>query len=307
MTVAVDVAVLSRCTVPQPLAEEIVQQYADVLRVGRVMVNGAEVCWDTSGSTRSQLQAFSVAFCGALRKLPESNSLEDSVLCQAVYWFCKVVSINYVLCEVLDVVKEKVGRECSITTTGRAGRIVMEYGVEVQPNQMMRVHVTWTEKGNIIHCDPKTAKKQVKGTLSSLATVFPMPPNPCFIPTYSLDMTVKRSYKEQLISGVVCVAKRQRRRGGECIYVDSPLHSTSSASFEACSTAAPSSPEGSLTSEVSVDSFSWDSWELPSPTGSDSRGIPSPLHFRARSVSLASESNLREAAKGFLCQEAQIL
>jgi len=301
MTVAVDVAV------PQPLADEILQQYADVLRVGSVRVNGAEVCWDTSGSTRSQLQAFSMAFCGALRKLPESKSLEDSVLCQAVYWFCKVVSINYVLCEVLDVVKEKVGKECSIKTTGRAGRIIMEYGVEVQPDQMMRVHVSWREKGNIVHCDPKTAKKQVKGTLSSLATVFPMPPNPCFIPTYSLDMDVKKSYKQRLISGVAYAVKRQRHRGGDCVYVDSPLHSTSSGSFEACSTEAPSSPESSTTSEISVDSFSWDPWELPSPTASDSHGIPSPLHFKTRSVSFASESSLRDTARGFLCQESQLL
>jgi len=76
--------------------------------------------------------------------------------------FCKVVSINYVLCEVLQIVKEKVGKECSINTTGRG----LDYCVEMQPDHIMRVHLTWKEKGNIMHCDPRTAKKQVKGTLS---------------------------------------------------------------------------------------------------------------------------------------------
>jgi len=297
--------------VPQPLAEEIVQQYADVLRVGRVLVNGSEVCWSTSGSTPSQLEAFSVAFCRALRSLPESQGLEDAVLHQAVYWFCKIVSINYVLCEVLHVIKEKVGKECSIRTSGHGGRSIVDYCVEVQPDHLMRVHLTWKEKGNIIHCDPKTARKKVKGTLSSLETVFPIPPNECFTPTYSLNLNVKKSYKEAIVSKVAWMAKnkkqRQRCREGECIYPDSPLHSSSSSFLESASTACSTEQPCSLSSEISTDSvYSWDSSDFP-------REISSPLHFQTRSVRTSpsfrdgAEVSLRDTARGFVCQAVEVL
>jgi hypothetical protein len=291
MTVAVDVVV------PQPLAEEILQRYADVLRVGRVLVNGCEVCWSTSGSTAIQLEAFSAAFCAALRKLPESQGLEDAVLWQAVYWFCKVVSINYVLCEVLHLVKDKVGKDCSIRTSDSRGRSILDYAVQVQPDHSMCVQLSWREKDNVIYCNPKTAQKKVKGTLSLLKTEFPLPPSPCFTPTYSLSLKVKRSRKSTLISKVACIAKSQRRLTGESLFVDSPLHSSSTLNLEAwcaCSTEAPS-----LTSDLSVDSmFDDDSWDAPSP--SSSREISSPLHMQTYSVTAlpcdCTRSPLRKTA-----------
>jgi len=285
--------------VPQPLAAEILQQYADVLRVGRVIVNGAEVCWSTAGSTASQLKAFSEAFCEALRKLPESQELEDAVLSQAVYWFCKVVSINYVLCEVLQVVKAKVGKECSISTSSRGGRSIVDYCVEVRPDEMMRVHLVWSEKGNIVHCDPITSKKTVKGTLSSLATEFPIRASACYIPSYSLHMKVNKSYKQKMISKVTCVAKGRRRQSGECVFIETPLHSSSPLSLDAgtiCSTEAPSC----LTSEDSVDSiFSWDdNWDASSPVHS----VASPLRSQASPVTASpsgcTSMTLRDTAKG---------
>jgi hypothetical protein len=271
--------------VPQPLADEILKQYGDVLRVGILSVNGAEICWSTSGSTRTQLQAFNAAFCSALRQLPESSGLEDAVLSQAVYWFCKAVSINYALYEVLQAVKDKVGKDCSIATSGKAGRTIVDYGVHLQADHSMRVFVSWREKGNIIYCDPRTAKKQVKGTLSSLVTEFPLHPSPCFTPSYSLHMKLKRSYKQKIISKVTSLGKSRRHMAsaGEQLCLDSPLHSQSSLTLESsCSTEAPSS----LTSEVSFDS--WDDWEAPSPV--DSVLVSSPLHFCARSVKAAPRS-----------------
>jgi len=253
--------------VPQPLAEEILKQYADVLRVGRVKVNGSEVCWATSGSTPSQLEAFSAAFCGALRKLPELQDLEDTVLCQAVYWFCKVVSINYVLCEVLQVVKKKVGKECSINTAGRGGHW-LDYCVQVQPNQTMQVHLSWKGKGNIVHYDPELGRKSVQGTISSLVTEFAMPPSPCFSPTYTLHMKSKQSYKQRMISKLARLSKKQDRQSGICVSVDAPLHYSSAVNFDvisSCSTDHVTDALSSLTSEVSMDSiFSWDDfWEPP--------------------------------------------
>jgi hypothetical protein len=275
--------------VPQPLAAEIVQQYADVLRVGRVRINGSEVCWSTSGSTPSQLKALIAAFCGALRKLPDMQDVEDGVLCQALYWFCKVVSINYALFEVLHVINEKVGKECTIRTTGKGGKSIVEYSVEVRENQLMSVKVSWSEKGNIVYYDPKTAKKTVKGTLSSLMTEFPMQPNALFTPTYSLDFQVNTSYKQKLISKIACATTNHRGRGS-CMLLDTPLHSSSSLSLEASLTACSTEGPSSLPSECSVDSWqqldalpSYESWEPPSPL-SEGELFPAPLCFHVRSV-----------------------
>jgi len=278
---------------PQPLAAEIVQQYGDVLRVGRVSVNGCEVCWKTSGSTSSQLDAFSAVFYEALRKLPETTYLDDPILHQAVYWFCKVVSINYAFCEVLDVLKEKVGKRVSIKTSGQGGRPMVDYGVVVQPDKTMQVYVSWREKGNIIHCDPKTAKKKIKGTLTSLVTEFPLPPSPCFAPAYSVHMKMKRSYKQKILSKVVSFAKKPKPRVSPQIFLESPLQSRSSLNMEGsvtgCSTEAPSSDvslDGDfLTQTKNMGSLSWDCSDSDSDDASvNGQEIASPLHFRARSV-----------------------
>jgi hypothetical protein len=283
--------------VPQFLAEEIVQQYADVLRVGCVKVNGAEVCWPTSGSTRSQLKAFSEAFSGVLRKLPETKGLEDVILSHAVYWFCKVVSINYVLCQVLQLVKSKVGKECSISTSGRGGRSIVDYCVEVQSDNTMRVRLVWKEKRNIVHCDPKTARKEVRGTLSMLAVDIPMRPSPCFTPVYTLDMKVKRSYKQKMISKMT-PWRNTRRCSSDNVYVDAPLQSCSSSFMEASTSYGTEAPS-SFTSFSEVDSITSrdNSWDLPSPCSS----LSSPLHFAVHSVSALptdhSQSTLRETSR----------
>lgn len=247
-----------KMALPSAMTDEIVKQYSDVLRVGRVMVNGSEVCWSTSGSTRSQLDAFSVAFCGILRKLPELQDMEDDIISQAAYWFCKAVSINYVLCEVLRVVKQNVGMDCSINTACNAGR-GLEYSVDVQSNHVMRVALSWKEKGNIVHYDPELSRKTVKGTLSSLATEFPMPLNSCFCPVYSLQMALRGAFKRRVISNFACISKdmtrMMRRQSGTNVFVDTPLHCQGQLDEDASNTEAPSS----ITSEISMDSLlSWD-------------------------------------------------
>jgi hypothetical protein len=238
---------------PQPLSAEITQQYADVLRVGSIRLNGVEVGWSTIGSTDEQLKAFSSAFWNALRKLPDTYGLEDTTLSQATYWFCKVVSINYALSDVLDIVKSKFGEGCCIRTSDNAGRTLVEYIVEVLPDHTMQVSMAWRDKGNIIYCDPRTARKTVKGTMSSLVTDFALPPDPAFSPTYHLHMKTKRSYKQKLFSKVSGLVRKSRQRHQEeTLALDSPLRSCSSLSpastSSVCSTEAPPSLRSDCTS-----------------------------------------------------------
>lgn len=214
---------------PPDLAAEILHRYADVLRVGRLILNGSEVCWSTSGSTESQLEALSTSFSKSLKDLPEVRDLEDSILSRVVYWFCKVVSINYALSDVLDVVKSKLGEGCSIMSSGHSGRRCVEYNVEVLPDRKMRAFISWQQKGNVVYCDPRTAKKKVKGTLSSLVTEFPLPPEHDFTPTYRLHLKEKRSRKQKMISKMSSLLVKQRpHHYDESLVLDSPLHSCKS-------------------------------------------------------------------------------
>mmetsp|Transcript_69906 Transcript_69906/g.158661 ORF Transcript_69906/g.158661 Transcript_69906/m.158661 type:complete len:296 (+) Transcript_69906:53-940(+) len=272
---------------PLPLAADILWHYADVLRVGRVRVNGKEVLWNTCDSTREQLRGFSTAFIGALRQLPELSGVEDSVLCEAAYWFCKVVSINYAFSEVLELVKQKVGTMCSIRTCGDAGMSLVDYCVEVQPGCLMRVYITWRGKGNIVHCDPATAKKRVRGTLSQLETVFALPPEAGFAPTYRLRLKLKRSRTSRLLSAVACAVSGKRRSAIEMMALEDPL---GKGYPPACGLA----PAFSGTSSWSASLDSSDSHTtLESLSEGEADGLddfddpalfPEPLHFTPHSV-----------------------
>jgi len=195
---------------PQPVADEILRHYADVLRVGRIRVNGAEVRWDTAASNEDQLKGFVVVFVAALRRLPELANLSEAVFSQAVHLFCKVVSINYALSEILQLVERKVGSMCTIKTCGPKGASLVEYLVEVTSDRSMRVRVAWKGCGNIVSCDPKTAKKRVRGTLSHLETQFPLPPDAAFTPAYSVKMKLRRSHTSRLISSVAGCTSPQK-------------------------------------------------------------------------------------------------
>jgi len=193
---------------PRPLAEEILRQYADVLRVGQLDVNGAEVKWDTrDASNRSQLHGFCSAFVNSLKRLREAEGLHETVLREAVYCLCKGVSINYALSEVLQLVSKRVGEPCSIGTSGKDGRSLVSYNVELLPSHRLRVRMSWIGNGNIVSCNRTTAKKRVRGTLSLVETEFALPPEPDFVPVYKLQLKLKRAPLQRLVSAIVSPCK----------------------------------------------------------------------------------------------------
>jgi len=191
---------------PQALADEVLWQYADVLRVGRLTLNGRELTWNNSTSNDAQLSGFCETFIGALKEVPALAGVEGSDLCQATHWFCKAVSINYALSELLCLLQkrlgERLGAVCSVATSGPSGNVLVEYAVTVTERRSMLVRVNWRGQGNIICCNPKTAKKTVKGTLSYVETEFPIPLDPSFRPTYRIQMKLQSSRPTEFINKV---------------------------------------------------------------------------------------------------------
>merc|ERR1712184_214350 len=88
----------------------------------------------------------------------------------------------------------------------------------------MRVCVSWAGKDNIISYDPRTARKQVKGTLCCFETEFPLSPKPGFVPEYSLGIHLKASSASRLIKMVACAGSEGKRScSRERLFVKAPL------------------------------------------------------------------------------------
>lgn len=179
---------------PQSVAAEILHHYADVLRRGSLRVNGVLVSWDASLQRlpEERLDGFSSALSKAMRAVPEVGQLADESFCGgAAYWICKALSINYAMSEVLHMVKRKVGRACSIESwSGQGAQNKAEYSIEIRSGPSLLVGISWCCSGNLVACDPLTAEKEVKGTISRIETEFSLPP-PCgFTPAYHVEMEV---------------------------------------------------------------------------------------------------------------------
>jgi len=193
---------------PDHVAKDLLRRYADVLRVGRLTVNGREVTWDTHASTANQLQRFCSALSTSLEHLPEVKGLDDAVLCKMPYWLCKALSINYALSEVLHLLSRKVGALCCIED-GKSEPV--DYGVELARIQqekgvkhILAVSLDWRGRDNIVCRDLSTAARSVKGTLSRLETEFPLPPGRDFAPEYTLRLQLRRSFTSRLLSTIAC-------------------------------------------------------------------------------------------------------
>lgn len=207
---------------PPKVAEEVLRRYADLLRVGRITLNGETASWQTDTSNEFQLHGFCATVSAKLRELLPDLAEDNPVVLQlASYWLLKAVSINYALIEVVVLVRERVGVLCTIETRDERGGASVDYSVEVLPGPSLRVSITWRKGNNIVYCDPRTAERKVKGTLTNLATEFRLPPEPGFVPAYSLDMQLRRSLAAKIVSRLGCVGSDHNNMN--LIHVDEPL------------------------------------------------------------------------------------
>jgi len=217
-------AIMENASLPEAVSRELLQRYADVLRVGRVMVNGELVTWETSTSTELQLKNFcQELFLRLSHVLPELAEKNPVLLRFAAYWFCKSVSLNYALIEVLLMIKQRVGVLCSIETRGSGieGGLV-EYSLDATPgSNNLKAAVSWRKANNIVYLTPERHDVQVKGTLSRLTTEFHLPPEEGFLPAYCLQMRLRKSLAATVVSKLACGGASQ----SETIFIDEPLRS----------------------------------------------------------------------------------
>eukprot|EP00439_Symbiodinium_sp_Y106_P025766 s1994_g3.t1 len=140
-----------RWALPEPLVQETLRRYADLLRVGLVSVNDEVVRWSSDTSKELQLRSFCEAFVDKLRSLKELSRLDDAILRLSSYWVCKAFSINYALHEVLTLIQRRVGMFCTIETREDRASALVSYSVEARSSHRLAVRMRWRGKAICIH------------------------------------------------------------------------------------------------------------------------------------------------------------
>lgn len=214
-----------RWALPEPLVQETLRRYADLLRVGLVSVNDEVVRWSSDTSKELQLRSFCEAFVEKLRSLKELSRLDDAILRLSSYWVCKAFSINYALHEVLTLIQRRVGMFCTIETREGHGSALVSYSVEATSSHRLAVRMRWRGKDNILYFNALSGEKQVKGTIRCFETDFGLPPEAGFAPLYRLQMLLK--HRGMLASKVACATRSSRNEAlpEEPLQVAEPLAS----------------------------------------------------------------------------------
>lgn len=179
-----------------PMAREIITQYGDILRVGSLRIAGELISWDVGANRlpEDRLADFIQALSAALERHPETKDLmlnagQDGL----IYWLCKSLSVNYALAEVLSLLKQKIGKVCSIESWNAQGNTKpVVYNIRVDSGPVLHVGITWAGSDNIVSCDPLTGEKCVEGNISRVETLFALPPPHGFKPEYCVEMDLCR-------------------------------------------------------------------------------------------------------------------
>lgn len=192
-------------SLPPPVVTDILRNHRDLLRVGCATLGGRRVSWITGAEVTDaeQFEDFLEAFIAGLRQEPEVRALSSAVLARVALWFCKAVSINYVLADVLRLLEETVGVCCSIETCEPGGRgPLVEYRADIEPGPQLRVSLVWDGRDNLVYRKAGSKRREVKGTVRHIETKFSVPPVPGASPDYSLNVSFTKAAHKSMPAGV---------------------------------------------------------------------------------------------------------
>merc|ERR1712007_91882 len=134
----------------EDLAQLICAQYGDLLRVGKLNVNGRRVKWDPCGCAARALANFVVAFVEVWTEA--MTELEDpdfgfEVVGELIFWICKALSLNYCIREVVALLQTQLHVEEPLslqTYDNEAQRPLLKYLVDAKPKDgQIHVKLLW--------------------------------------------------------------------------------------------------------------------------------------------------------------------
>lgn len=114
----------------EKIAQEVLKEYADLLRVGRLTVNGVIVRWRVHGNNARALDCFLSAFKARVNMI--FPDLEDWGM--FAYTVLKAISINFALYEVTEYIRSALETENMITIltySSASKQQILEYGVHL--------------------------------------------------------------------------------------------------------------------------------------------------------------------------------
>lgn len=191
---------------------------------------------------------------------------------------------------------------CTIETEDASGGL-LSYAVDVRPDQMVHLRLSWRRKNNIIYRDPKTASKKVKGTLSCVETKIPLPPVQRFTPVYRLHMKFKRSLSAKFASTITRKNSKKKQGAAETVLIEDSLLSktVSHAATYALEDVDELIDQGSL---ARIDSACDSAWEECMISGGSLTDISSPRSVDSMHRSMSGSKHT--SSVGHVCTVGQL-
>lgn len=156
-------------------------QYSDVLRPGRMTLNGVWLEWDppSRGSIEHSLVSFADALCSS-GKVPKDWVADVDEL---TYCILKSLSFQFALMDVLEALKEEF-RLVLCPTIPTSG---MQYAVALSEVECLS-QVLWPADSKIFTADPDSDIKRYYATIAALRTSFAFPAKPGVPQKYRVEM-----------------------------------------------------------------------------------------------------------------------
>ncbi|KAF4655919.1 hypothetical protein FOL47_009223 [Perkinsus chesapeaki] len=197
---------------------EILNKYADLLRVGELWINGQPTRWQTGGfGKEGWFDHFELAFRARLRELERAGLVPPCGLADEItliYWVCKLTSINYCLWEICSYIRESLEK---------SRMIILETFDPVDPTESILVYsltlvgaatgsicMSWTKGNNIMYVN-RHGERKCKGTVKTIETQVPLrllddSDVETFKPIYDVDMEliVNRGLGDKIASRLNC-------------------------------------------------------------------------------------------------------
>ncbi|KAF4735780.1 hypothetical protein FOZ63_015010, partial [Perkinsus olseni] len=200
---------------------EILNTYADLLRVGELWINGKPTRWRTRGyGKEAWFDHFELAFRARLRELERSGLVPHCDLANEItliYWVCKLTSINYCLWEICSYIQQTLekSRMVILETFDPLDPTVsiLEYSLTLVGAATGSICMRWTKDNNIMYVN-RHGQRKCKGTVKTVETQVPLrllrdSEVEAFRPVYDVDMEliVPRSIGDRLASRLSCFNK----------------------------------------------------------------------------------------------------
>ncbi|KAF4653019.1 hypothetical protein FOL46_009402, partial [Perkinsus olseni] len=200
---------------------EILNTYADLLRVGELRINGKPTRWRTRGyGKEAWFDHFELAFRARLRELERSGLVPHCDLANEItliYWVCKLTSINYCLWEICSYIQQTLekSRMVILETFDPLDPTVsiLEYSLTLVGAATGSICMRWTKDNNIMYVN-RHGQRKCKGTVKTVETQVPLrllrdSEVEAFRPVYDVDMEliVPRSIGDRLASRLSCFNK----------------------------------------------------------------------------------------------------